>query len=87
MSDNQLAGADKKIAAGICGILLGSLGIHKFILGYTKEGIIMLLVTILTCGVGGCVMWVIGLIEGILYLTKSDEVFVATYVQNKKGWF
>ena len=30
-----------KIAAGICGILLGSLGIHKFILGYSKEGLIM----------------------------------------------
>jgi TM2 domain-containing membrane protein YozV len=47
MSDKP-AGADKKIAAGVCGILLGSLGIHKFILGYTTEGIIMLLVSILT---------------------------------------
>jgi hypothetical protein len=37
-----------KIAAGVCGILLGSLGIHKFILGYTGAGLIMLLVTILT---------------------------------------
>ena len=86
MSDKP-AGADKKIAAGICGILLGALGIHKFILGYTKEGIIMLLVSLLTFGIGGVVMYVIGLIEGILYLTKSDEDFVATYVTGKKGWF
>ena len=86
MSDKP-AGADKKIAAGICGILLGALGIHKFILGYTKEGIIMLLVSLLTFGIGGVVMYVIGLIEGILYLTKSDEEFVATYVTGKKGWF
>lgn len=81
------AGADKKIAAGICGILLGALGIHKFILGYTKEGVIMLLVTILTLGFGGFIMGIIGLIEGILYLTKSDAEFTATYVTGKRGWF
>ena len=81
------AGADKKIAAGILGILFGSLGIHKFVLGYTSEAITMLLVTVLTCGIGGIVMHVIGLIEGIVYLTKSNEEFGATYVTNKKGWF
>ena len=86
MSDKP-AGADKKIVAGICGILLGALGIHKFILGYTKEGIIMLLVTVLTLGLAGFIMGIIGLIEGILYLTKSDADFVATYVNSKKGWF
>jgi TM2 domain-containing membrane protein YozV len=80
-------GADKKIAAGICGILLGSLGIHKFILGYTGEGVTMLLITVLTCGIGGAVTGIIGLVEGIIYLTKSDQDFVQTYVVNKKGWF
>jgi TM2 domain-containing membrane protein YozV len=86
MSDKP-AGAEKKIAAGICGILLGALGIHKFILGYTKEGVIMLLVTILTLGFAGFIMGIIGLIEGIIYLTKSDEDFVNTYITNKRGWF
>jgi TM2 domain-containing membrane protein YozV len=76
-----------KIAAGICGILLGSLGVHKFILGYNKEGVILLLVTVLTCGIGGAVTSIIGLVEGILYLVKSDEEFVQTYVTNKKAWF
>lgn len=79
--------ASNKIAAGICGILLGSLGIHKFILGYTGAGIVMLLVTLLTCGVAGCVMHLIGLIEGIIYLCKSDEDFVRTYVDGRKEWF
>jgi len=79
--------ASNKIAAGICGILLGSLGIHKFILGYTGAGIIMLLVTILTCGIAGVVMHLIGLIEGIVYLTKSDEEFVRIYVDGRKEWF
>jgi TM2 domain-containing membrane protein YozV len=78
---------NQKIAAGICAILLGSLGIHKFILGYTTEGVIMLLLTILTCGIAGIVMSVIGIAEGIIYLTKTDEEFVNTYVINKKGWF
>jgi len=41
----------------------------------------------LTCGVAWVVMHIIGLIEGIVYLTKSDEEFAATYVTNKKGWF
>jgi TM2 domain-containing membrane protein YozV len=77
----------KKIAAGICGILLGAFGIHKFVLGYTQEGIIMLLVTLLTCGFGGFVMGVIGLIEGIIYLTKSDSEFNTIYLTGKKGWF
>jgi len=79
--------ASTKIAAGICGILLGYLGVHKFILGYTGAGLIMLLVTVLTCGLAGWVMWIIGLIEGILYLTKTDEEFVRTYVDGRKEWF
>ncbi|SRR5258708_31569683 len=82
-TDWQKQGADKKLVAGLCGILLGSLGIHKFILGYTTEGIIQIVISIVTCGIGG----IIGLIEGIIYLTKSDEEFVRTYIQNKRGWF
>jgi TM2 domain-containing membrane protein YozV len=79
--------AGNKIAAGICGILLGSLGVHKFILGYTTAGLIMLLATLLTCGLAAVVTHIIGLIEGIIYLTKSDEEFVRTYVINQRTWF
>jgi TM2 domain-containing membrane protein YozV len=79
--------ASKKTAAGICGILIGALGIHKFILGYSTEGAIMLAVSILTCGIASPVMGIIGMIEGIIYLTKSDQEFVDTYITSKKGWF
>ncbi len=79
--------ASNKIPAGICGILLGSIGVHKFILGYTGAGLIMLLVTILTCGLASPVMHVIGLIEGIIYLCKPDEEFVRVYVDGRKEWF
>ena len=82
---------NKKILAGILAIVLGGFGIHKFILGYTKEGIIMLVATVIlgviTCGIAGWVVWVIGLIEGIIYLTKSDEEFYNTYQVGKKPWF
>jgi TM2 domain-containing membrane protein YozV len=81
------AGAEKKLVAGLLGIFLNCLGIHKFYLGYKKEGLIMLLVSLLTCGIGAVVMWPIGLIEGIIYLTKSDQDFVATYITGRKGWF
>jgi TM2 domain-containing membrane protein YozV len=90
-------GADKKIAAGICGILLGGLGIHKFILGYQQEGLIYLamfagafILAFVTCGVGSFLLMVpgiLGIVEGIIYLTKSDEEFVQTYIVNKKPWF
>lgn len=84
---SQTPGAEKKLIAGLLGILLGGLGAHKFYLGYTKEGLIMLLVTLCTCGFGGIVMGPIGLIEGILYLTKGDDEFVTTYIKQKKSWF
>lgn len=78
--------AGKKMAAGLCGILLGAFGIHKFILGQTTPGVILLLATVLTCGIGSVVTGVIGLIEGILYLTKSDEDFYRIYFVEKKAW-
>jgi len=74
---------NKKVLAGIMGILFGSLGIHKFVLGYTQEGIIQIVISVVTCGIGS----IIGFIEGIIYLTKSDEEFYQTYQVGKKGWF
>lgn len=88
--DTRPPGADKRILAGILGIVLGGLGIHKFILGYNTEGIIMLvtyLVGMVFCGVPSLVIAIIGIVEGIMYLTKSDEEFVHTYIINKKPWF
>ena len=86
---------NKKILAGILAIVLGSLGVHKFILGYQKEGFILLGVSLvaylLSCFVIGIFfVWIpglIGLIEGIIYLTKSDEDFYQTYQVGKKPWF
>jgi TM2 domain-containing membrane protein YozV len=73
----------KKTVAGMLGLFLGAWGVHKFYLGYSTAGIIQIVVTIFTCGTGG----VIGFIEGIIYLTKSDEDFIETYQRNEKQWF
>jgi TM2 domain-containing membrane protein YozV len=84
--------------AAICAILIGTMGIHKFIMGYNKEGIIYLAVNLLiipvfgvvTCGIGFSLYGItsmVPVIEGIIYLTKSDEEFVRTYQENKKAWF
>lgn len=83
-------GNGKRVSAGVLGILLGALGIHKFVLGYSKAGVIMLLVSIIGSVfllLGPIVMGIIGLVEGIIYLTKSDTEFHNTYVANKKEWF
>lgn len=75
---------NKKVVSGILAILLGWLGVHKFILGYTTEGIIVLVISVVSCGTLSSLL---GLIEGIIYLTKSDEEFYNTYQANKRGWF
>lgn len=78
-----------RVIAGVFAIVLGSIGLHKFYLGYVKEGLIMLGITLIgsVIAIGPAVMGTIGLIEGILYLVKSAEDFDRTYVLGSRGWF
>jgi len=81
---------NKKVLAGILAILVGWLGVHKFILGYNKEGAIMAIVGVVgwfLCGIPTLVVSIVGLVEGIMYLTKSDAEFYNTYQVGKKPWF
>ncbi|MFW5878338.1 MAG: TM2 domain-containing protein [Myxococcota bacterium] len=80
MSEQQQS---QRVLIGVLAILLGGFGVHRFLLGDVGGGIIRIVITIVTCGAGA----VIGLIEGIIYLTKTDEEFEKVYVQGKKGWF
>ncbi len=87
-------GSKSKIAAGLFAIFLGGWGVHKFYLGFTGPGLIYLLVntigfaiTWLFLFVPNIVLGVIAVVEGIIYLTKSDEDFEQTYVVQKKQWF
>ena len=105
----QTDASSRKLVAGLLAIFLGSLGAHKFYLGRTTPGLIMLLVnvggwfvtgilSIITLGIGAIVLiplmllvmtvlCVVGLIEGVVYLTRSDEEFTQTYLIGKKDWF
>ena len=86
---------NKRVLAGILAILFGSLGIHKFVLGYNNEGITLLVATaigyITLCFfIGGLIVvltGIIGLVEGVIYLTKTDAEFYEMYQKNKKSWF
>ena len=84
---NQNEASRMKILAGILAIILGVFGIHKFVLGYTGTGLVMLLVSVLSVGVLSPVMAIIGLIEGIVYLTCSDQRFYDVYIAGRKNWF
>jgi TM2 domain-containing membrane protein YozV len=87
----------KKIAAGICGIFFGTFGVHKFILGLTGGAVTMLVISLVclvagpfTCGISFFavpVMHIIGLIEGIIYLCKSDADFYQAYMVRQQQWF
>jgi TM2 domain-containing membrane protein YozV len=89
LSETEIS--NKKLAAGLTGVFLGAFGVHKFILGYTKPAIVMLVVSlaggVVTCGLASFVMGVIGLIEGIIYLTKTTAEFQAEYLDAEKDWF
>ncbi|QPV61370.1 NINE protein [Halosimplex litoreum] len=68
------SGNDERIVAALLAILLGSFGAHKFYLGNTKLGIVYL-----------CFFWtgipgIIGIVEGVIYLTKNDDEFRRQYV-------
>lgn len=68
--------AKSKMAAGLLGIFLGGLGIHRFYLGYTAIGVAQLVLCLLglaTCGITSIAASVWGLIEGILILTGSID--------------
>lgn len=62
-----------KVAAGVLGILLGGIGVHKFYMGKIGMGILYILFA--WTGIPA----IVGLIEGIIYLTMSDENFCSKY--------
>lgn len=93
--------SQKKLIAGLLGIFLGGLGVHKFYLGMNNPGMIMLGATIgawilgvltMIIGIGFLIIFIpslvgiLGLVEGIIYLTKSDADFEREYLQGKKPW-
>lgn len=87
-------GSKDKTAAGLLAIFLGGWGVHKFYLGHPIPGLVYLLtntigfaITWLFLFIPNIILGIVALIEGILYLTKSDEEFEQQYVVQKRPWF
>ena len=68
-------GGPSRLAAALFAILLGGIGIHKFYLGRVGWGIVYLI--FFWTGIP----MIVGIIEGIVYLTMSDEAFAAKYAR------
>lgn len=79
------------VVAGLLAIFLGLFGVHKFYLGYNRTGFVMLAVSIigslLTFGLAAAVIQVIAVIEGGIYLTRSQSTFDEVYVRHSREWF
>ena len=89
---NQQIAHSRRMSAGILSIILaviglGWIGIPKFMLGFNKAGLITLLVSICTCGAAAVIFNIMTLVEGIIYLTKTDEDFHQLYIAGDKQWF
>jgi TM2 domain-containing membrane protein YozV/predicted RNA-binding Zn-ribbon protein involved in translation (DUF1610 family) len=68
-NDCNVIGVKNKLVAGLLAIFLGGFGIHKFYLGRIGIGIVYLIFT------WALIPWIIGFIEGIVYLCMSEEKF------------
>lgn len=72
-----------RTTCGILALLVGWAGLHKFMMGHTNAALLHIAAVWCTCGFGG----IISLIEGIKYLTMTDEEFYQTYIVGGKEWF
>ena len=79
------------VSAGLLAIFLGVFGVHKFYLGCNQAGFIMLAASIIggifTFGLVAAIVWLIAVLEGAIYLTRSQTEFDRIYVLHQRDWF
>lgn len=79
-----------KWIAAILAFLFGSLGVHKFYLGKTQAGIIMLVASLaglLFLGIPTMIVAIVAFVEFIIYLVKDEQKFHEDYVAGDRAWF
>ncbi len=84
-TNNQIRREDvsqKKLICGILAILVGTLGVHYFVLGKMTGGIYCILLSLVTCGIWG----VVTLIQGILMLCMNDDEFEQKFMNTPKNF-
>lgn len=94
-SEPSRSSSSDRTTAGILAILVGCFGVHKFYLGLTGPGVVLLVTTLVSCVLALCYIGLLGLmatctvslIEGIIYLTKTDAEFHREYVVRQRQWF
>lgn len=78
------------VVAGLLAIFLGALGIYKFYLGYFNAGFLMLAVSVclapFTFGISAIAMAILGIVEGVMYLSTDQARFEFVYVQHVREW-
>ena len=84
-SPEYRAFVSKKTGAGILALFLGNLGVHKFMLGLTTGGLTMLVLCLLLIPIP--FLTIVSFVEGVIYLSKSDDQFYQDYAVRKKQWF
>jgi TM2 domain-containing membrane protein YozV len=91
MSEQTYAPHRSRVVAGLLALFFGCLGLHKFYLGYFGAGLMMmgmsLVLGILSFGISAGAMAVIGIVEGVIYLTRTPEDFEMLYVRDRREWF
>jgi len=84
------AGEPNRLVAGLIALFIGTIGIHKFYMGYNRAGLIMLLVSVfgaILLFIPTVIMGLIAFIEAITYLMATDEEWHQRYVVNERPWF
>lgn len=88
-SVESLTGEKNRMIAGVLALFLGAFGVHKFYLGKTKAGVIMLVIFLsgwILLGIPSMMVGALAFVEAMIYFTKRDDEFQQRYVEGDKAW-
>ena len=77
---------DNKILMGIMTIIFNSVGVPCFMQGHVRDGVLRIVLGVVTFGVIGVINEVMGIIKGIQILRMSDEEYAEKKAYLNKGF-